>query len=94
LLERGAKVKAHDPVAMDRAQVQHPGLGLVYCASPDQVFADSDAVVLVTEWPEYRDLAWEDLRTSMRRPVVLDGRNYLDRERLRDAGFQYVGFGR
>jgi UDPglucose 6-dehydrogenase len=94
LLDRGAKVKAHDPIAMDRAQEQHPGLGLVYCASGDEVFTDSDAVVLVTEWPEYRDLAWEDLRASMRHPVVLDGRNYLDRERLRQAGFQYAGFGR
>ncbi len=94
LLERGAKVKAHDPIAMSRAQIERPDLGLVYCASACELFTDSDAVVLVTEWPEYRELAWEDLRMSMRHPFVLDGRNFLDRERLSRAGFQYVGFGR
>jgi UDPglucose 6-dehydrogenase len=94
LLERGAKVKAHDPTAMSRAKSLHPELGLSYCASAGEVFEDSDAVVLVTEWPEYRDLAWEDLRSSMRHCFVLDGRNYLDRERLQEAGFHYAGFGR
>ena len=94
LLERGAKVKAHDPIAMNRAKTQCPELGLVYCASAGEVFEDSDAVVLATEWPEYRDLAWEDLRASMRHPFVLDGRNYIDTERLLKAGFRYAGFGR
>jgi UDPglucose 6-dehydrogenase len=94
LLERGAKVKAHDPIAANRARNEHPGLGLVYCPSAEEVLADSDAVVLVTEWPEYRELPWEELRASMRHPFILDGRNYLDRERLLKAGFRHAGFGR
>jgi UDPglucose 6-dehydrogenase len=94
LLERGAKVKAHDPIAMALAQRQQPGLGLVYCDSVAEAMAESDAVVLATEWPEYRELPWEELRSSMRHAFVLDGRNFLDRERLLRAGYQYTGFGR
>jgi len=94
LLERGAKVKVHDPVASNRARAENPGLGVAYCGSAEEVFAESDAVVLATEWPEYRELAWEDLKASMRHPFVLDGRNFLDKERLQKAGYQYVGFGR
>ena len=94
LLERGAKVKAHDPIAAGRAQRENPGLALVYCSSAAEVLADSDGVVLATEWPEYRDVAWEDLRATMRHPFVLDGRNYLDRERLLRTGYRYTDFGR
>ena len=94
LLERGAKVKAHDPIAASRARSEHPDLDLVYCSSAEEVLADSDAVVLLTEWPEYRELPWEERKASMRHPFVLDGRNYLDRERLLKAGYRYAGFGR
>ena len=94
LLERGAKVKVHDPIALRRAQTENPGLGVTFCESTREVFEESDAVVLVTEWPEYRELAWGELKTSMRSPLILDGRNYLDREALLRAGFHYLGFGR
>ncbi len=94
LLERGAKVKTHDPIAMSHARSQYPDLEMIYCASPCEVFTDCDAVVLVTEWPEYRELAWEDLHAAMRHAFVLDGRNFLDEERIVKAGYQYAGFGR
>jgi UDPglucose 6-dehydrogenase len=94
LLERGAKVKVHDPIAMQRAQRENSDLGLIYSASAAELFTESDAVVLVTEWPEYRELPWEELQASMRHPFVLDGRNFLDRDRLVKAGFGYAGFGR
>ena len=55
----------------------------------------ADAVVLVTEWPEFRDLDWTgDVRRRMRVPLVVDGRNFLDREQLVEAGFTYEGIGR
>jgi UDPglucose 6-dehydrogenase len=94
LLERGAKVKAHDPIAMNRAQRENPDLGMICCASAAELFAQTDAVVLVTEWPCYRELPWEELHASMRHSFVLDGRNFLDKDRLVKAGFQYIGFGR
>ncbi len=94
LLQRGVKVKVHDPIAMARARKEHPELALVYCDTPEAAVAESDAVVLATEWPEYRSLDWEGLRASMRHAFVLDGRNFLDRARLEKAGYQYTGFGR
>jgi UDPglucose 6-dehydrogenase len=94
LLERGAKVKVHDPIALARARIENPRLGVTFCESAREVFEESDAVVLVTEWPEYRELPWGELRPSMRSPLILDGRNYLDREVLLRAGFHYIGFGR
>ena len=91
LLERGARVKAHDPVAMERFQKENAGLEVTCVASAEEVAADADAIVLVTEWPEYRELHWDKIKASMRTPVVLDGRNLLDRAALTRAGFKVLG---
>ncbi len=91
LLDRGCKVKVHDPVAMDRFKQEYPDLNVVVCAEANEVFDDADAVVLVTEWQQYRELPWEDLKGSMRSPIVLDGRHVLDRARLTRFGYKYVG---
>jgi UDPglucose 6-dehydrogenase len=90
LLRRGCKVKAHDPVAMDRFRSEHGELGVICCDSVDQVAADCDALILATEWPLYRDLNWEELAGGMRSAIMLDTRNALDRERLVRNGFRYV----
>jgi UDPglucose 6-dehydrogenase len=89
LIERGARVKAHDPVAMDRFRTENPQSEVALCASPLEVAADCDAVVVVTEWDEYRELDWERLGAVMRSKYVLDGRNVLDRAGLEAAGFHY-----
>jgi UDPglucose 6-dehydrogenase len=91
LIERGARVKAHDPVAMERFRQQHPASEVTCCATPEEVAEGADALVLVTEWPEYRELDWERLAKSMRSPFVLDGRLVLDRGRLARAGFRIAG---
>ncbi len=90
LLQRGCKVKAHDPVAMDRFRSEHGDLGVICCDSPDQVASDSDALILATEWPAYRELRWEELGLRMRSAIMLDTRNALDRERLVGSGFRYL----
>ncbi len=54
----------------------------------------ADALLLVTEWPEYRTLPWEKLASSMDNPLILDGRNFLDRDQMMSAGFRYLGVGR
>jgi UDPglucose 6-dehydrogenase len=90
LLQRGCKVKAHDPVAMDRFRSEYGDLGVICCESPEQVAADSDALILATEWPLYRDLDWEVLAARMRSPIVLDSRNALDREPLVRSCFRYL----
>jgi UDPglucose 6-dehydrogenase len=91
LIERGARVKAHDPVAMERFRRQHPASEVTCCATAEEVAEGCDALVLVTEWPEYRELDWERLAASMRSPFVLDGRLVLDRVRLARAGFRIAG---
>ena len=91
LTERGAKVKAHDPVALPRARREYADSDIVFCEDPMEVAKGADALVLVTEWPQYRDLPWEDVAKDMRHSLVLDGRHFLDRPRLTRAGFHYVG---
>ena len=90
LLQRGCKVKAHDPVAMDRFRSEHGELGVICCDSVDQVASGCDALILATEWPLYRDLNWEELTRDMRSAIMLDTRNALDRERLIRNGFRYL----
>jgi UDPglucose 6-dehydrogenase len=64
------------------------------CESAVQALEGADAAVLVTEWPEFRDLDWAAASSAMRRPLVVDGRNFLDGELLTAAGFAYEGVGR
>ena len=90
LVQRGASVRAHDPVALDNARRLYPDLGVRYCTQVEEALEDADAIVLVTEWPLYRELDWEHVK-----PVPLvDGRNFLDRERLSALGFKVIGVGR
>jgi len=91
LIERGARVKVHDPVAMERFEKEYPDVDVIRCATPEEVARDADALVLVTEWPQYRELEWEPLRKAMRTAILLDGRHALDRERMTQAGFRYLG---
>jgi UDPglucose 6-dehydrogenase len=90
LVERGCRVKVHDPVALERFRREYPNLGVLCCDTPEQAAEGADAVVLVTEWPQYREMDWEALAASMRTRLVLDGRNVLDRARLTSAGFHYL----
>jgi len=91
LIERGARVRVHDPVAMDRFRAEYRELEVICCESPEAVARDADALVLVTEWPEYRDLDWEALFPSFNTAIILDGRNALDRARILRAGYRYLG---
>jgi UDPglucose 6-dehydrogenase len=90
LIERGARVKAHDPVAMERFRQENAGLDVTCCAAAEDVAEGADAVIVVTEWPEYRELDWPAVKSSMRTPVLLDGRNLLDRETMIRMGFRYL----
>lgn len=90
LLGRGARVKAHDPVAMERFKQEHPDLDITLCSSVAELAQDADALVVATEWQQYQELEWEALLPHMRTPVILDGRHCLDRARLERAGFRYL----
>jgi UDPglucose 6-dehydrogenase len=88
----GAKVRGYDPVAEAPARELLPSIEL--CASAESALEGADAAILVTEWPEFATLDWEALRATMATPLIIDGRNFLDPGRLRDAGFAYEGIGR
>ncbi|WP_216320895.1 UDP-glucose dehydrogenase family protein [Deinococcus aestuarii] len=90
LVQRGAYVRAHDPVALDQARAAHPELDVEWYESLDGV----DALVLATPWPEYLELDWAEVARRMRQPVVMDGRNALPAAALRAAGLLHIGVGR
>jgi UDPglucose 6-dehydrogenase len=92
LLARGAHVRAYDPAAVERAKALLPEIE--YRTSAYAVARGADALVVVTEWNEFRQLDLQKLKRSMRRPVVVDGRNIYDPERMRELGFVYRGIGR
>ncbi|HZM83174.1 MAG TPA: UDP binding domain-containing protein [Candidatus Limnocylindrales bacterium] len=90
LVARGARVKLHDPVAAERFRRERPDLAGNLADSLDEVFDDSDAVVLATEWSHYLELDWSKFIGLMRNPLVLDGRFSLNAERMKRLGFRYV----
>ncbi len=90
LLERGARVRAHDPIAMERFKKENPGMDLMLAAEAHEIARDADALVLITEWPHYLELNWESLAAGMHTPVLLDARHALDRARMTRAGFRYL----
>jgi len=94
LMQMGARVKAYDPIAMNACRQFHPDLKIRYCESPREVAEDSDALVVVTEWDEFRNLRLEDLADVMAKPVLVDGRNVFQPEAAIAAGFDYTGMGR
>ncbi len=90
LLAEGAEVRAWDPVADASRLLQ----GVTFADTVLEAVTDADAAVIVTEWDELRGLASDDVRQAMRRPLLVDGRNLLDPEEARSAGFTYEGVGR
>ena len=88
----GASVVAYDPVAEGPAGQMLPSVELM--ASAAEALEGADAAILVTEWPEFAQLDWEELVGRMSNPLIVDGRNFLDSARLRAAGFTYEGIGR
>ncbi len=94
LVQRGVRVRATDPVALGNARRLYPDLGVTYCDQPLEALQNSDAVVLVTEWLEYRDLDWANVKKVLDNPLILDGRNFLDRHELLRLGYEYIGIGK
>ncbi|MBO8140924.1 MAG: UDP-glucose/GDP-mannose dehydrogenase family protein [Firmicutes bacterium] len=101
LLERDAHVRVHDPVALANAQNALAAMVGVedvseveFCHDPYEMAVGADALVLATEWPDYRELEFDKLARAMRNPVLVDGRNFLPEEAVRAAGFVYQGVGR
>ncbi len=92
LLGEGAKVKAYDPEAMERAKAVLPQIE--YSKSPYEAAQDSEALLIATEWDEFKKLEWDRVRDSMARPLIVDGRNILSPKEMKSRGFEYHCFGR
>lgn len=93
LLAEGASVRAFDPAAMANAR-ELLATGVVYCDDAYDAAAGADCVVLATEWNQFRSLDLRRLKEAVRRPLLVDLRNVYEPEKMRDAGFAYVGVGR
>jgi UDPglucose 6-dehydrogenase len=90
LLAEGADVRAYDPAAKPHELLR----GVTLCSSALEAVEGADAAVIVTEWDEFCSIASPEIRDAMRRPLIIDGRNLLDPEATRAAGFDYEGIGR
>lgn len=93
LLEAGCKVRVYDPVAMDECK-RRVGDKVEYAADMYDAILNADALLLLTEWKQFRLPSWGVLQKSMNRPVIIDGRNIYDAQELKNLGFDYYCIGR
>jgi len=94
LLELGGRVKVFDPIAMDNCKRQYPELSVEYADDIETLVEGCDAVTLITDWKDFSYIDWEKAGSLMKKKIVVDGRNMLQKEDLEELGFQYKGVGR
>jgi UDPglucose 6-dehydrogenase len=92
LLSEGAVVRAYDPEAIEKAKAVLPEV--TYCADAYQAAEGADAILIVTEWDEFRQMDWNRLLSTVEQPLVIDGRNIFTPEEMSRKGFRYVSVGR
>lgn len=94
LIKMGATVKAYDPVSNENCQTINPDLDVIYCKDVIELAHGCDALLLITEWDEFKDTKWKDISRVMNYPLVIDGRNTLDELTAIEHGIIYRGIGR
>jgi UDPglucose 6-dehydrogenase len=92
LQAEGCHVRAHDPIAMEKAKPLFKGVQ--YCRTPYEAAKGADAVVLVTEWPDYKQIDLKKVKAIVQTPVFIDGRNLYNPKTVADLGFDYHSVGR
>jgi UDPglucose 6-dehydrogenase len=93
LLSEGVEVKAYDPVALEEAR-KKLGDSIEFCDDKYEALIDTDGLVVITEWPEFRVLNYKVLKKLMRERVIFDGRNIYEPEEMKEFGFTYYSIGR
>ncbi|MDP3987820.1 MAG: UDP-glucose/GDP-mannose dehydrogenase family protein [Candidatus Levybacteria bacterium] len=88
----GAKIKAYDSVAVVNAKRIFKNV--VFCSDPYEAAKDCDIIIIMTEWNEFRQLDLARIKTLMKKPIILDGRNIYDPKKVKELGFSYIGVGR
>jgi UDPglucose 6-dehydrogenase len=95
LLQRGAQLRAYDPVAMPEAQrVMGDHAGLSFVANQTEALQGADALLIVTEWREFKSPDFDSIRRMLKTPLVIDGRNLFEPELMRSQGIEYQAIGR
>lgn len=93
LLKAGCKINAFDPIAMEESK-RRVGDIITYCKDKYEALLDADALLLLTEWKEFRVPSWNVMKKMMKTPIIFDGRNIYDREEVENEGFVYKGIGK
>lgn len=93
LLARGAKLRVYDPEAMKNVQAEY-GERLIYASDPMDALSGVDALAICTEWGDFRNPEFDEMRKSMKSPIIFDGRNLYSPENMREHGFVYYSIGR
>ena len=92
LIAEGASIRAYDPQAMEKSRAELPEI--TYCLSHDEAAQQADAILVLTEWDEFRSPDWDNLARIVAHPLVIDGRNLYSADEVVSHGFQYVGIGK
>ncbi|MCM8777003.1 MAG: UDP-glucose/GDP-mannose dehydrogenase family protein [Candidatus Omnitrophica bacterium] len=92
LLKEGAILKCYDPKAMENMKKIFPDI--LYCQTPYECVKNSSLLIFLTEWDEFKNIDFEKIKEIMKTPYIIDGRNFLDRDKLKKTGFIYKGIGR
>ncbi|MEF3280504.1 MAG: UDP-glucose/GDP-mannose dehydrogenase family protein [Elusimicrobiota bacterium] len=93
LLDKGAVIKAYDPIAVENAKKIF-GKKIYYAKDPYDCIKDVDCICLVTEWDEFKTLDFEKIKKIAKHPIIIDGRNFYSPQKIRDMGFTYISVGR
>ena len=92
LLDKGAKIKAYDPKAMETAKIIF-GDKIVYSSNSYEVLENADALILITEWNEFKRPSFDKIKSKLKEPIIFDGRNQYDKKRMTDRGIKYISLG-
>ena len=92
LLDKGAKIKAYDPKAMETAKVIF-GDKIVYSSNSYEALENADALILITEWNEFKRPSFDKIKRKLKEPIIFDGRNQYDKKRMTDRGIKYISLG-
>lgn len=92
LKQKGAKIKAYDPKAMEKFKKVYPDIQ--YCQTPYEVAEDSDCLIILTEWDMFKKINLNRIKKLMKHPLIIDGRNVYEIEKMQKLGFHYISIGR
>ncbi|MEO0582258.1 MAG: UDP binding domain-containing protein, partial [Bacteroidota bacterium] len=93
LIEMGAEVKAYDPEAIESVK-KYTDLDIEYADNQYDALGNADALLIVTEWNEFRTPDFDRIKASLKQPVIFDGRNVYDLPTMKESGFEYFSIGR